>query len=795
MDNWKIIARKLFRELTNIAGALLGFPCRVTNVEEGYERELGYTSSDRVIHLNPYHSLLDGMTDAQKQMSMTGVWSHELGHQLFTDFSQMMRFSEMPMREAEFYRTILNICEDTAIENFLKDALSEKYMRCLRFLNAYIYKFHNLGEAKTPLSQVMSALLQFSKFGAIGTFTFQEAKDAFRKAITPYNKLIYEADTEKRFALIMEVAEAIKPLWEADEAEHNNLLEMLNQLGININETNNKPSGNGSNSSGGSNADDKLSRRRKITFQKIKKEEMEEMKKNAAENPVEDDGTSDITVYYTDEEDESKGRGEDGSSMPVPDPSDRGDTSKDSSSPSDAETKMDTSQTSEQSGDESKTSNSSACDNNAVEEAYESAEGGTEEGESENNNGDASEGSTPLKSSTPSANNMFGADNSDEMSGNGGESQQPSATIKSGQSASKGEGISSKSDNSSVKGEKKLDRSDESLQDFDFDEADDLEPFDITEELKLTQEDIPAIEQDIADEIEMHKTEILREQDNSAPLEFDIQSRLFVSKAQCHNYNVGINDSISGYEDLYALCANDISKLSKELKRISKSVCDEILHKTTGKLNPIRLNNGRLSPYVFDKRAEPDKDSFCIFLCIDISGSQCDNIQEIRKAVFTIACACERNKIPLYVMGFTTDNKVVEHYHYIKWKNNKTTRTTLLSLTSKNSNCDGYSIRYATKILEKRSESQKLLLIVTDGCPACSLYGTSKDGIEDTKQAISAANKKVICHGVAIGSADNDVLSAEFGKQRFISVDTASELMKELATLIKRRFKESLKCL
>ena len=82
-----------------------------------------------------------------------------------------------------------------------------------------------------------------------------------------------------------------------------------------------------------------------------------------------------------------------------------------------------------------------------------------------------------------------------------------------------------------------------------------------------------------------------------------------------------------------------------------------------------------------------------------------------------------------------------------------------------------------------------------DGCPACSLYGTSKDGIEDTKQAISAANKKVICHGVAIGSADNDVLSAEFGKQRFISVDTASELMKELATLIKRRFKESLKCL
>ena len=86
----------------------------------------------------------------------------------------------------------------------------------------------------------------------------------------------------------------------------------------------------------------------------------------------------------------------------------------------------------------------------------------------------------------------------------------------------------------------------------------------------------------------------------------------------------------------------------------------------------------------------------------------------------------------------------------------------LTSIEAKKNNFDGYSIRYGSKVLEKRSENHKVMIVISDGQPACNSYRDDL-GLRDTKDAIAEArNKEQTVLGVAIG-ADVTSLQEMYG--------------------------------
>jgi nitric oxide reductase activation protein len=73
-------------------------------------------------------------------------------------------------------------------------------------------------------------------------------------------------------------------------------------------------------------------------------------------------------------------------------------------------------------------------------------------------------------------------------------------------------------------------------------------------------------------------------------------------------------------------------------------------------------------------------------------------------------------------------------------------------------NKDGYSIRVATRELEKRKEKKKILLVLSDGLPSHYKYGRDH-ALDDVKNAVEEARKKGI-RVVSILFGDNSFARA-----------------------------------
>ena len=89
-----------------------------------------------------------------------------------------------------------------------------------------------------------------------------------------------------------------------------------------------------------------------------------------------------------------------------------------------------------------------------------------------------------------------------------------------------------------------------------------------------------------------------------------------------------------------------------------------------------------------------------------------------------------------------------------------------------------------------RGEEHKVLIVISDGQPACGAYfGGGLDGYSDTKDAIREARSKgEVVLGVAIG-ADVDVLQKMYGRD-FIFIRTGDDLfggiMKKFTDMVKK---------
>ena len=267
---------------------------------------------------------------------------------------------------------------------------------------------------------------------------------------------------------------------------------------------------------------------------------------------------------------------------------------------------------------------------------------------------------------------------------------------------------------------------------------------------------------------------------------------------ECRNYFVKLRNKAEAevaYNKIVKKHFNNIKSCYNKLKRIFAEEAEEIEYKSSGKLSVDRTISTTVTSKVFTKAVDPKaKSNMAVAIAIDESGSMSGTRSErAKEAAINFAEIFGLLGIPTYIMGFSADEGSKygpDHYHYTTWENKKEDRYKLTGIRARCQNFDGYSIRYASNLLNMRGEEHKVLIVISDGQPACGAYfGGGLDGYSDTKDAIREARSKgEVVLGVAIG-ADVDVLQKMYGRD-FIFIRTGDDLfggiMKKFTDMVKK---------
>lgn len=237
-------------------------------------------------------------------------------------------------------------------------------------------------------------------------------------------------------------------------------------------------------------------------------------------------------------------------------------------------------------------------------------------------------------------------------------------------------------------------------------------------------------------------------------------------------------EAMEGYTSIVQEFEELVNNSYKKLKALFAEDAEEIIYKSSGKLSLKRSMKTTVSTKMFTKKVEPkDKSDLAVMILIDESGSMSGTrIKRAKAAAINLAEIFKRLNIPLYIMGFTADDKGYHaiHSHYAMWSATTENLLKLTGIRAKSNNFDGYSIRYASKVLEKRPESHKVLIVISDGQPAANAYH-DLDGYSDTKDAIrEARGKGQSVLGVAIG-ADLELLQKMYGSD-FVFIESSDDL-------------------
>ena len=320
------------------------------------------------------------------------------------------------------------------------------------------------------------------------------------------------------------------------------------------------------------------------------------------------------------------------------------------------------------------------------------------------------------------------------------------------------------------------------------------------DEYELTEDDVKAIEKEVEECLKGVEIED-REQEDISSMDLDIPDMVeeYPSKS-CINLTIPEmkGDYESQYADIVESISSGISHLTHQIKRILQNDVETREYRQSGRVNIKRLQSSRMTSRVFDRKVAPeDKHDACVMLAVDVSGSMRGPKANLAKqAAIGLAEVFHNLKIPFKVMTFNADVRVDTartsrmydacHTHYVNWSDSIAERVKLLNINAKSNNFDGYSITYAGKLIGKRKEKHKLLIVISDGQPACFAYNRD-DGIADTRNAVKRAKKKARVIGVAI-DADSEIIHGFYGPS-FVEIKNIDDLFERLGTVIGKEIK------
>lgn len=170
---------------------------------------------------------------------------------------------------------------------------------------------------------------------------------------------------------------------------------------------------------------------------------------------------------------------------------------------------------------------------------------------------------------------------------------------------------------------------------------------------------------------------------------------------------------------------------------------DDIVGLKAGSLNTkalYRLKQSDLS--IFKEHRLPTINTAAYYFLWDGSGSMCGFKQSESGSACAVLEEAVRGIYPLKIVNFCTDYGGVVHY-LVRDFDDKSRFNAAYSFAAKRSfsggNKDGFSIREAANELIRRHETNKFLIVLSDGAP--SDYPSRKAAIDDVKGAVAFARE------------------------------------------------------
>ena len=773
-------------EKRNMEKIFYGISGLSVRVEDAYVDAIGYTSADGAIHLS-YENELTKFAKNKASAIRLGVGFHELLHKMKTNFELTERTCRtLPRYEAEIFHMIDNSLEDAAIEEYAYEVAGGYVLDSLNFAIAKTYEMTSyLHDIEDGFGQFSAALIMFGDMGALkGHFTDMKARDIFKKCAPIFYKGLRSKDTVVRNKCSFEIFKLSEPLWRpiVDEAKSTEekirkLKELLKKLGVNPNFG--TGSGEDAEEESGEGSGSKRDERRRNTLTIISEEEKEELMKQMSDSSEGDgSGKGASKSLLTDEEGDGKGSGNtEGTEILATEEDLKKLVSKKDKSESSDGLGISGSPDKENKEDKEnneKSSGGSSTDNKDTEENKNSSGSGKEDEST-----DSSEKGTKSKSSKGEGEDGKGNDSKGNPKSKDNKSENKSSNESSSENGTTDE--TSKTD-----GKRMYDKNGSEKTVGSFEDADTTEE---REECSFSEEELNSIRADVQRMLETDELDDEDDVDDHGVKDYNIEIPS-LPKIGCKNQIM--KSDMSSFKPEYEQVCNkfkkDIRSLVNQLRSIFQNDQEEKVYRRSGKLDVDRFYGGRITSRVFDKTKEPDdKSDFGVFLLIDQSGSMGSNKMNMAKqSAIVLAEAFEQMNVPIYIMGFTTTyGETPLHQHYVRWNRKKKDKYSLIGMRAQSNNFDGYAIRYANKILKEKNYLHKLLIVISDGQPACGYY-RGADGIADTKMAIREAKKTAEVIGVLIGNSDVNQLHYMYGND-FFHISKMDELC---PLLIKRIIKQ-----
>ena len=239
----------------------------------------------------------------------------------------------------------------------------------------------------------------------------------------------------------------------------------------------------------------------------------------------------------------------------------------------------------------------------------------------------------------------------------------------------------------------------------------------------------------------------------------------------------------------YCLAQNEIWLEKKLAKEISKLLTEkqETQACTSGKYN-ITRGYTKNTVRVFDKKKTLKQATVAVTLMIDSSGSMKSKgkIKFAQQAanIFNVALQTIP-QVNCRIVGFCCGYLAIKHYIHKDFDK----KAEEIILNAYGQNLDGLSIRKEVKILKKRPETIKLLIVISDGLPNCPLVVQSDEAMTDLIQTIKKARKKVNVFGIGLSDSCNPEILSKIYKSDFIYAKDP----KDLTSILQNQFSKKLK--
>lgn len=194
---------------------------------------------------------------------------------------------------------------------------------------------------------------------------------------------------------------------------------------------------------------------------------------------------------------------------------------------------------------------------------------------------------------------------------------------------------------------------------------------------------------------------------------------------------------------------------------------------------------------IFTRTRLPDEEQkLSVGLLVDESGSMGwgDRITHARKTAIVLYDFCMSLGIPITIYGHSTDSKGVALYSYAEFDSlDASDRYRLIDMSARNGNRDGAALRYVAEHLAKRPESQKLLIIISDGQPAdCGYSGTEAEA--DLRGIKNEYRKRgIVIFAAAIGDDKENI--RRIYQDGFLDITKLEDLPKNMTQLVKQYLK------